>query len=113
MKIGYIEPGYASFSPVLTNDWDIISINQLVFEPVVDLDENMKPVPMLADNWVQDGKNWTFNLRSGIQFHNGYELTAYDVVRSYQTLLLPAGSANPYYARLQAIAAWRPATSTS
>ena len=100
--IGYIEPGYTSFSPVLTNDWDIISINQLVFESVVDLDENMKPVPMLADNWVQDGRNWIFNLRSGIQFHNGYELTAYDVVRTYQ-MMLQSGQNSPYYARMQMI----------
>lgn len=102
MRIGYIDPGYPAFSPVNANNWDIISVNQLVFESVVDLDENMKPVPMLADNWTQDGKNWMFTIRSGIQFHNGYELTAYDVVRSYQTLL-QAGAANPYYARLQAI----------
>ena len=100
--IGYIEPGYASMSPVTCVGWNMVSVNQLVYEPVVDLDENMKPVPMLADNWVQDGKTWTFNLRSGIMFHNGYELTAYDVVRSYQTLI-QSGESNPYYARLQMI----------
>ena len=100
--IGYIDPGYATFSPLLTNNWNMVSVNQLVYESVVDLDENMKPVPMLADNWTQEGKSWTFNLRSGIQFHNGYELTGYDVVRSYQTLM-QAGETNPYYARLQMI----------
>jgi len=100
--IGYIDPGARVYSPLLTTDWAMISINQLVFESVVDLDESLRPVPMLADNWVQDGKNWTFNLRRGIQFHNGYELTAYDVVRSYQTLL-QSGESNPYYERLQAI----------
>lgn len=104
VTIGYIEPGNASYSPLTTHDWDMVSLNQLVFESVVDLDETMKPVPMLADNWTQDGKVWTFNLRSGIQFHNGYELTAYDVVRSWQTLS-QAGDKNPYSARLQAIAA--------
>ena len=102
VTIGYVEPGYVLYSPASTNDWSTISLNQLVFESVVDLDENLKPVPMLANNWVQDGKNWIFNLRSGIQFHNGYELTAYDVVRSYQTLL-QAGENNPYYERLQLI----------
>lgn len=100
--IGYIDAGYASYSPLTTVDWNMVSVNQLVFESVVDLDETMKPVPMLADNWTKEGKNWTFNLRSGIMFHNGYELTAYDVVRSYQTLLA-SGEANPYYARLQMI----------
>ena len=102
ISIGYVEPGYPVYSPVSTNIWSMISVNQLVFESVVDLDENLKPVPMLANNWVQDGKNWIFNLRSGIQFHNGYELTAYDVVRSYQTLV-QAGENNPYYERLQVI----------
>ncbi len=102
--IGYIDPGYLSVSPLACNDWDLVSVNQLVYESVVDFDENMKPVPMLADNWVHDGKTWTFNLRSGIQFHNGYELTAYDVVRSYQTLV-QSGSANPYYGRLQMVTA--------
>ena len=102
VSIGYVEPGYLNYSPVATNIWTMISVNQLVFESVVDLDENLKPVPMLANNWVQDGRNWLFNLRSGIQFHNGYELTAYDVVRSYQTLM-QAGEENPYYERLQVI----------
>ena len=100
--IGYVDPGYLSLSPVTCADWGLVSVNQLVFESVVDFDENMKPVPMLADNWAHEGKTWTFNLRSGIQFHNGYELTAYDVVRSYQEIV-NAGSANPYYARLQMI----------
>ena len=102
LSIGYVEPGYLTYSPVATDIWSMISVNQLVFESVVDLDENLKPVPMLANSWVQDGKNWIFNLRSGIQFHNGYELTAYDVVRSYQTLM-QAGEENPYYERLQVI----------
>ena len=102
--IGYIDPGYLAVSPLACSDWDLVSVNQLVYESVVDFDESLRPIPMLADNWVHDGKTWTFNLRSGIQFHNGYELTAYDVVRSYQTLV-QAGSANPYYGRLQMIAA--------
>lgn len=100
--IGYIDPGYLSMSPITCSDWDLVSVNQLVYESVVDFDENMKPVPMLADNWTHEGKTWTFNIRSGIQFHNGYELSAYDVVRSYQELNM-AGEANPYYARLQMI----------
>ena len=102
--IGYIDPGYLSLSPVTTGVWDLVSVNQLVFESVVDFDESMKPVPMLADNWTHEGKTWTFNLRSGIKFHNGYELTAYDVVRSYEALKT-VGPANPYYARLQMIEA--------
>ena len=100
--IGYIEPGFADVSPVLCHEWDMISVNQLVYEPVVDVDDSLKPIPMLADSWDQNGKYWQFHLRSGIQFHNGLELTAYDVVASYEALAA-AGSANPYNARLAMI----------
>lgn len=100
--IGYIDVGYPLVSPVNCTEWDMISINQLVYEPLVDVDESMKPIPMLADSWEQNGRYWQFNLRSGIQFHNGYELTAYDVQRSYEAIIA-AGENNPYYARLQVL----------
>jgi len=40
-----------------------------------------KDGPMLAEKWEisQDGLSWTFNLRKGIKFHNGTEVTAADV----------------------------------
>ena len=100
--IGYIAPEMSSIHPAYCVEWSLVSLNQLVFESVVDLDENLKPAPMLADSWEQDGKTWTFKLRSGIQFHNGVELTAYDVVRSYETIVTSYAD-TPYYGRLQAI----------
>jgi len=42
--------------------------------PVVELDENCEPKPLLADNWSTEGKTWTFQLRSGVVFHNGAPL---------------------------------------
>ena len=100
--IGYVAPQGSFINPFRCTETNLISVNQLVFEPVVDFDQSLKPVPMLADSWTQDGRTWVFKLRSGIQFHNGQELTAYDVVRSYDTILR-AGEQNPYYGRLQAI----------
>ena len=41
--------------------------------------------PDLAESWKasEDGKDWTFNLRKGVQCHHGYgELTADDIVYS-------------------------------
>lgn len=100
--IGFVAPETAVLNPVTCNEWSLVSVNQLVFESVVDLDENLKPVPMLADSWEQNGRTWTFRLRSGIQFHNGMELTAYDVVRSYETFMTSYDD-NPYIGRLQMI----------
>ena len=102
LVIGYVASPNASMNPATCNERSLISINQLMYESVVDLDSELKPAPMLADSWEQDGKVWTFHLRSGVQFHNGIELTAYDVVRSFETLFTSAAD-NPYFGRLQAI----------
>lgn len=102
LVVGYVGSINASVNPFRCNNRDLASLNQLVFESVVELDENLKPTPLLADSWTRQGNVWTFQLRSGIQFHNGSELTAADVVSSYQRLL-QAGSSSPYYARLALI----------
>ena len=101
VTIGYVTFDYVTISPVYCNDWTMLSVNQLVYEPVVDLDDELRPIPMLADNWTQDGKTWQFNLRKGVQFHNGYELTAYDVTESFEAMRRSANC--PYAKRLEKI----------
>jgi len=102
LVVGYVAAAGAAVNPFVCNNRDLLSLNQLVFESVVELDENMQPVPLLADSWTKSGRTWTFQLRSGVTFHNGAELTASDVVASYKRILA-AGSACPYYARLSLI----------
>lgn len=45
--------------------------------------------PLLATDWVAspDGLTYTFNLRKGVKFHNGDELTADDIVFSMNRML--------------------------
>ena len=100
--IGYIAPTMASLNPTSCIERSLISLNQLIFESVVDLDASLKPTPMLADSWEHEGKTWTFKLRSGVMFHNGAEMTAHDVVRSYETFM-SSYVENPYFGRMQAI----------
>jgi peptide/nickel transport system substrate-binding protein len=52
--------------------------------PLVELDVNVEPVPELAESWESnaDATQWVFKLRKGVQFHNGKEMTAADVVHS-------------------------------
>lgn len=57
-----------------------------VYEYLLDVDENANLVPALAERWEvsPNGKSYTFYLRKGIQFHDGWgELTAEDVKFSY------------------------------
>ena len=56
-----------------------------MFEDLVRYDEFAMYVPMLATEWEisPDLKDWTFNLRSGVQFHKGFgEFTARDLVHT-------------------------------
>lgn len=57
-----------------------------IYETLVIRDENMNPVPDLAESIdvSEDGLSYTFKLRDGISFHNGKPMTSADVAASYQ-----------------------------
>ncbi len=67
-----------------------VMINQ-VYNRLLDLDNNFVVSPELAESWEsnEDATEWTFHLRSGVKFSDGKELTAKDVVYSYQRLVNP------------------------
>jgi peptide/nickel transport system substrate-binding protein len=52
--------------------------------PLVELDVENQPIPELAESWEpnEEATEWRFMLRKGVQFSNGKELTAEDVVYS-------------------------------
>lgn len=52
-----------------------------IYEKLVKYDNDGTVIPDLAERWEvsQDGLNWTFYLRRGVQFHLGGEMTAEDV----------------------------------
>lgn len=102
LQLGYVGSTTGEINPFHCTDRDLVSLNHLVFESLVDFDDEMKPTPLLADSWTSNGKEWTFKLREGIVFHNGAALTAYEVVASYQRFLL-CEETNPYYSRVQMI----------
>ena len=68
---------------VLTSDL-ATTIAQHIFEGLYTFDSSYAPVPMLAtgEKTSGDGKTITINLRSGVKFHNGKEMTSADVVAS-------------------------------
>lgn len=68
---------------------------ELIYEPLVQLDENLNVVPALAESWEfgDDGLSLTMNLRQGVTFHNGAEFTAEDVVATFNRILDEATAA--------------------
>ncbi|MEV0174064.1 ABC transporter substrate-binding protein [Streptomyces sp. NPDC050803] len=60
-------------------------------ETLVKLDAEGDAEPALATEWKQSGRTWTFEIRDGVTFHDGTDLTAEAVVRSLTT----AATASP------------------
>jgi len=66
-------------------------IGGLLFDGLTNGDNQMKPIPGLAESYEYDEETltWTFNLRKGVKFHDGTEMTADDVVFSYKCVMHP------------------------
>jgi peptide/nickel transport system substrate-binding protein len=62
-----------------------------IFEPLIDLDPRLRPVPRLALSWTVEpgGRAWSFRLRPGVRWHGGGEMTAADVAGSLRRALEP------------------------
>ncbi len=57
-----------------------------VYDLLVNRGPDLKPIPWLAESWDSndDSSQWVFKLRKDVTFHDGKELTADDVIYSYQ-----------------------------
>jgi peptide/nickel transport system substrate-binding protein len=74
--------------PTLSTDYARIP---QIYEPLLSWDANLNPIPQLAESVVanKDATLWTIRLRKGVTFHNGKELTADDVIYTFQQVLNP------------------------
>ncbi len=76
-------------------------INQNIYDRLIDYnrDQPSEFVPMLATDWTisDDGTVYTFNIRQGVKFHNGADLTPSDVAYTFQRGLLQGGYASPQW----------------
>lgn len=80
-----------TLDPARISDIYSRSVSQQIFDGLVQFDQTLTIVPALADFWQasRDGLTWTFNLRKGVKFHHGREVTADDVVFSLTRILDP------------------------
>jgi peptide/nickel transport system substrate-binding protein/oligopeptide transport system substrate-binding protein len=65
-----------------------------LFNGLVKLNDKGEIVPDVAEHWQvsDDGRTYTFTIRSGVRFSNGREVTASDVESSLKRLLSPTVS---------------------
>jgi ABC-type transport system substrate-binding protein len=89
----------ADVSGGLTNAADNVptaQANIFLYDALYIFDASLTPQPALADKLADvstDGKTWTVTLKKGVKFHDGTDLTADDVVQSFEL----ARSANCTY----------------
>ena len=94
LRIG-IGTSLNTLDPMLTTVGDEYIYDNLVFNGLTRIREDLVLEPDLAESWSfsADIKEWTFKLRKGVKFHDGSEMVADDVVAFYKRLLDPASNA--------------------
>ncbi|HLS01031.1 MAG TPA: ABC transporter substrate-binding protein [Beutenbergiaceae bacterium] len=79
-----------TLDPHMHRDRRTQSVIHNVFESLVNMDNDLDPVPELATEWSQDDDlTWRFTLREGVTFHNGDDFSAEDVKFSIERILDP------------------------
>lgn len=94
LTIGIVAADDMVLSPLTVRERDPLSILALVYEGLVQLDDDEIPQPCLAATWdaPQGSSNrWIFHLRPDVTFHNGKPLTAQDVVATLDYIFMLGG----------------------
>lgn len=84
-----------SLDPHGINSNIVGGIGMHIYEPLFSLNANYEAVPVLAESYTvsDDGLVYTIQLRQGVKFHNGQEMTADDVVASMNQWLARSSKA--------------------
>ena len=86
-----------TMDPHAQNEGLTNSMNQQVYERLVDRDRKLNFVPGLATDWQQTAPLvWRFKLRPGVKFHDGAAFSADDVVFSVRRATEPTSQVSVY-----------------
>ena len=78
---------YDTINPLISNNRNVQEITKLIFEPLLQLDENYKLQPCLATEWAKSGDtSYILKLRSNVKWQDGTSFTAQDVKYTIETL---------------------------
>lgn len=82
------DPGH--LNPAISTSGALHFVAGSLYNGLVALDRNFQPEPELATSWTitDEGKTYTFKLRSGVKWHDGKPFTSADVKFTFENLLL-------------------------
>ncbi|MCL2548784.1 MAG: ABC transporter substrate-binding protein, partial [Symbiobacteriaceae bacterium] len=93
LKIGSMLDSAMNLDPLTSTYNQVFEINDTVFNRLVQPDPvTLELKPYLIVDWPKvndDGTVFTFELRKGVKFHDGTELTAYDVEYTFTRFFTP------------------------
>ncbi|CAN5349844.1 ABC transporter substrate-binding protein [soil metagenome] len=89
LKLG-VDVDAGTLDPRTARDTTAYRAVNLIYDGLVQLSPDLKPVPNLAVSWENpDPLTYIFKLRDGVKFQDGTPLTAEDVVFTFSTILDP------------------------
>lgn len=93
-----------NLDPHVATGFSSFRVMEHVYEGLLRYNNQMELQPALATSWEvsDDGTVYTFQLREGVTFHDGSDLTAADVVASFERVLDPE-TESPQRSRIEAI----------
>src|SRR3954469_6310530 len=88
LKIAMLKPT-AAVEPYLLDNQGGLEAAGITGEMLTYSQQNLKLAPWLATSWKpnNNASQWTFQLRKGVKFHDGRELTSKDVVATFKRLV--------------------------
>ncbi|MBP7073743.1 MAG: chemotaxis protein [Clostridia bacterium] len=88
----YLHHGPESSDPALNFDYIGSHTQRGVHIGLLTTNSEGQISPGIAKSWYmeEDTKTWVFNLRKGLRFHNGKEVTSADVEYSFKRILSPS-----------------------
>jgi peptide/nickel transport system substrate-binding protein len=88
-----------TLNPIITKDEDAYYIGKLIYEGMFGYDQNLALTNVLAESYSysEDGRSVSIQLKKGILWHDGEELTARDVKFTMDTLTSASASNSTLY----------------
>jgi peptide/nickel transport system substrate-binding protein len=83
--------GNDALDPAMETNGPMQSAKFMMWDTLLEIGPEAELAPGIAESWTmaEDGLSWTFELREGVEFHNGEALTADDVKFSIERMLSP------------------------
>ena len=107
-KVTWMVGGWGNerFDRALSGGGDSTQYLGIVHGFLIETSVDLQLIPGIATNWElsSDGLTWTYTIRDGVKFHDGTDLTAEDVLWTFQHYFGPDSGVYDFDASLQVVA---------